>query len=1481
MNAERTDTPPPSDPPPRTTGGGFRWEPPSAEELQNLMPGYTIEKILGRGGMGAVYRGVQTNLDRPVAIKILPPGVEKEDPSFAERFKNEAKLMAKLMHPGVVAVFDFGKTSAGQLYFVMEYVDGSDVSQMIAAQGRLPPEHALAITAHVCDALQAAHELGIVHRDIKPANVLINMKGQVKVADFGLAKVEEPGSHGLTKTGYAMGTPDFVAPEALMLGTAIDGRADLYAVGVMLYQMLTGNIPRGAFKPASVLVPGLDPRFDAIIVKAMQHDRAERHQSAAELRRELDVILTVPFVRNDAPVSAAIPVAQVAQAPGQRSAVAQKPVGKPPQGGVGTPARNQTSGGAAATKDAAGKSARAPLPPAKSKAPLFIGLGAAAAIGIGAFVMLGGGKTAKQSAPLTPSSGTSVVTTPKPAPAPPKPAPTAPSPNVSKSSSSSTASQSSEEKFPPGQWVKVFTKFEDLPASTRSEDPGLKVIDGWLTPTKQIKLSLDSLKAKNLGIRAVFKGTATPILSLGEARSGSYKFQGPSNNNELLLMDSMSYPETRLASKRLSLQAPQIKEIAMEFYVLSGRCFAKSNEVTLVHPLTRGTIVAVPGLEGKAAVRDIEVINLDGLSEAEALKILGVDEKGNDLRQKPAAVASATPAASSPTPAAAKSAMAPASSSPSLPISQSSDPKFPPGQWVKVFTKFEDLPVELRNADVRFVDGWIKIEGNTRQVLILPVQDIDNHAIRVRVRREAIPAGRAAISLKSVDKGRFTLGTPATSSSINKEMQIQRVDDEKTVELARIQRPNPKESGQEDELEFAILGKRLISRIGTTFVRVLELDKPIQKRGPAYISGTEDLRDIEVINLDGLPEAEALRILGVDEKGNDLRALAAKQEQQKAEMAKQADAMAAIPELKALHEQFVKLQGERVTAPFEAEVAKLNAGYVGGIDREIANEKKAGHLDGVIALEAEKKLIADKQPVPAADDEKATEALKKLRGIYRTAYAKLEATRAENLKALTDPLSLRLKQLESTLTQQNRIDHAKTVREYREGLGKDGSAGTPARTSSTGGAAATMNEAGKSARAPLDLPKRVKVKPDPDKSRLAAEYALSKGCEVSIDRDGVIIPIKKLEDLPKGRWGLHRVKFLTPVTDEDLNAVTRAVELKEFVCSDRVSPGTFTSLAPLGNTPELTHLILNRADRECSTEDAAALLQSAETLRQLTWLLVDRNDALVSVVTACKNLDYLLLNGTALTDDDMERLRALPLLQSLMFRGTKLTDAGARHLAKLKPLKRLTITDSFESGVTPLMPEGLAVITKTHGDTLAELNIGSYGSPHTEGMLRVIAQDCPVLESLTLRGEASPEALAGLAKLKRLKRLDFGRITNKPIPLSVAHCQAISGIKSLETIGAYDCDLTDAHVQALAALKSLKFVNLNRNPGITDASVPVFLGFQDLETLSIGNTRLTPAGFLKLTGLKKLKSLGIGGEDITEAHIAQLKTALPGCSITR
>ncbi len=273
------------------------WQPPALTEMQAWLPQYQFLELIGRGGMGAVYKAVQVSLDRPVAVKVLPAAMlGGEDSSYPERFKNEARMMARMNHPAIVNVYDFGETASGLLYFVMEFIDGTDVAQMIAAQGRLPEPYALSITAHVCAALHYAHSHGVIHRDIKPANILINIEGAVKVADFGLAKQDDATQSSLTQTNMAMGTPDFVAPEALIPGIPLDGRADLYAVGVMLYQMLTGEIPRGIWTMPG-LKHGTDPRFDAIIAKAMQTDRETRYQSAAELRRDLDSILTTPRER--------------------------------------------------------------------------------------------------------------------------------------------------------------------------------------------------------------------------------------------------------------------------------------------------------------------------------------------------------------------------------------------------------------------------------------------------------------------------------------------------------------------------------------------------------------------------------------------------------------------------------------------------------------------------------------------------------------------------------------------------------------------------------------------------------------------------------------------------------------------------------------------------------------------------------------------------------------------------------------------------------------------------------------------------------------------------------------------------------------------------------------------------------------------------------------------------------------------------------
>ncbi|MCF6312693.1 MAG: serine/threonine protein kinase [Verrucomicrobiales bacterium] len=270
---------------------------PTAEELYRMLPQYQISDIIGHGGMGAVFKGRQFKLKRDVAIKILceHAGQSEEDAMIVSRFKQEAWTMAKFDHPSIVSVFDFGETDDGHFYLVMEYVNGTDIHEYIELYGgMLPQEVALAVMAQVLDALAYAHGHGIVHRDIKPANILINLEGRVKVTDFGLLKrFDQSESTVVAETErYTMGTPYFMAPELLNTKEKelVDHRVDLYAVGVMLYKMLTGDMPQGCFKMPSELNADLDPRVDDIVDKAMQANPDHRYDSAAMIRADLDQI---------------------------------------------------------------------------------------------------------------------------------------------------------------------------------------------------------------------------------------------------------------------------------------------------------------------------------------------------------------------------------------------------------------------------------------------------------------------------------------------------------------------------------------------------------------------------------------------------------------------------------------------------------------------------------------------------------------------------------------------------------------------------------------------------------------------------------------------------------------------------------------------------------------------------------------------------------------------------------------------------------------------------------------------------------------------------------------------------------------------------------------------------------------------------------------------------------------------------------------
>lgn len=266
----------------------FDLRPPSPEIFQGPLPDYEILGLLGSGGMGKVYKARQPNLNRVVALKILSGSATDDDLfRFGERFQREATAMARLRHPNIISLYHFGKTDEGQLYFVMEYVEGAELSSYIRS-GDAEPRHILYWAIQICSALQFAHESGIVHRDIKPSNLLIDERGDVKIADFGLAKFSrlegnEPEAQ-LTRTDVVVGTPHFIAPELLEDPSAVTPACDLYSLGVTLYQALTGKLPWGVPAPPSQVVLGLDPRWDGILFRCLSGSPGKRFRSAAELQ---------------------------------------------------------------------------------------------------------------------------------------------------------------------------------------------------------------------------------------------------------------------------------------------------------------------------------------------------------------------------------------------------------------------------------------------------------------------------------------------------------------------------------------------------------------------------------------------------------------------------------------------------------------------------------------------------------------------------------------------------------------------------------------------------------------------------------------------------------------------------------------------------------------------------------------------------------------------------------------------------------------------------------------------------------------------------------------------------------------------------------------------------------------------------------------------------------------------------------------------
>ena len=292
------------------------WLPPAVEELAASFPQLEIIELIGQGGMGAVYKAKQKSLGRFVALKILAPQ-HAENPDFAERFSREGQALAEVNHPNIVTVHDFGR--AGDFYFLlMEFVDGVSLRQAMKA-GRLTPEQALAIVPPICEALQFAHDRGIVHRDIKPENLLLDKEDRVKIADFGIARMlrrdvgwdSVPTSASGTSSSRAnsrdgvptyesdltresvLGTPQYMAPEQRDRPASVDHRADIFSLGVVLYEMLTGELPGAQLQPPSRKVQ-IDVRLDEIVLRALDVKPELRFTTATEFRQQVEAVTSSP-----------------------------------------------------------------------------------------------------------------------------------------------------------------------------------------------------------------------------------------------------------------------------------------------------------------------------------------------------------------------------------------------------------------------------------------------------------------------------------------------------------------------------------------------------------------------------------------------------------------------------------------------------------------------------------------------------------------------------------------------------------------------------------------------------------------------------------------------------------------------------------------------------------------------------------------------------------------------------------------------------------------------------------------------------------------------------------------------------------------------------------------------------------------------------------------------------------------------------------
>jgi eukaryotic-like serine/threonine-protein kinase len=399
---------------------------------------FKVEKMIGQGGMGKVYRARHLTLDRPVVLKMLHRAYS-DDPQIVQRFQREARAASRLNHPNSIAVLDFGAAEDGTLYMAMEYLAGRDLSRVVAEEFPLGEARIARIGGQILSALAEAHAQGIIHRDLKPENVMVEPRRDepdfVKVLDFGIAKITAAAENEpkLTQAGLVCGTPEYMSPEQAR-GADLDQRSDLYSVGVILYQLATGELPFQSDTPVGFLTkhlvevpvpprqrrPEVSERLDALIRRAMEKDPTRRFADAAAMREALLACATpAPARAAPPPPPATLMVDVVEDVP--------EPAPAP----------------APAARASRAATAPSPAPAARSKTPLVAGAAAVIALAVGAAVVIAGKReaapppapvaavAAAQVQPPAPPSPPAATAEPSPTPAPPATAEPTPAPATS------------------------------------------------------------------------------------------------------------------------------------------------------------------------------------------------------------------------------------------------------------------------------------------------------------------------------------------------------------------------------------------------------------------------------------------------------------------------------------------------------------------------------------------------------------------------------------------------------------------------------------------------------------------------------------------------------------------------------------------------------------------------------------------------------------------------------------------------------------------------------------------------------------------------------------------------------------------------------------------------------------------------------------------------------------------------------------------